>query len=732
MSEQPAADPAESSRLTKRRRPATACEQCRRRKVRCDQSLPCGPCTRSRLGLYCSYPPGITLRLFPRPGPSNVPHQDGCSAPPPSTDPTFNQSCTPRQETQASETFPSVQRDSDVQSLGETKTLGTLPAPRLRNGLDKTRLFGRSHWIYAAERLPGILANFDAKEADFALEGGGADIVAQFLEVRRIRRAVKLQSSARIDEVSSNLLEILPQKEICDVLISCYARTFDQIYRIIHLPSFRADYDRFWQDPGSFKTPNHFIMTLFVTSAIGSTFYTGSGSSDIRQWAPIWIQTAQSWLTGPSEKSTHSFDGLQVFTLLLLSRQTTYNAPGTGWISPASLLSMAMSMGLHRNPDLFASLSGFQTEMRKRLWAAVVELVIQSHLDSGIPVLLSGHDFDSVAPLNIDDKDVNPDTKSLPTPRDGFTDSSLQIQLVESQSLRLEISKLINDSQSTHSYEKTLQLGSEMRAACRQMATFFSQSPTTHSGTTSTVTEFHRRFFDIAFHRYILLLHRPFMIDSLDDPKFCLARKLCVESATVMVSYAIDMVPCLEQLRQDDLFLLASTGRNSFKGPFNMDVILVLGLELLVQLDEQGAGNLHFDRLDELLQINRSHLRLTLEKTLNVLLEILKSGSVSTKAYNFLAALLAQAQAIETGQCGRKAAYDSIRDTLKTTLEVLKRHNNVGLEYREGGAANEPADMNTVPSLNFELFDFSSNWDISNILYLPDIDGDSQDEFNFN
>lgn len=39
----------------KRRRPALSCEQCRRRKVRCDREMPCGPCTKSHPPLECEY-----------------------------------------------------------------------------------------------------------------------------------------------------------------------------------------------------------------------------------------------------------------------------------------------------------------------------------------------------------------------------------------------------------------------------------------------------------------------------------------------------------------------------------------------------------------------------------------------------------------------------------------------------------------------------------------------------
>lgn len=39
----------------KRRRPAVACTECRRRKIRCDRVSPCGPCSKSSLGLRCVY-----------------------------------------------------------------------------------------------------------------------------------------------------------------------------------------------------------------------------------------------------------------------------------------------------------------------------------------------------------------------------------------------------------------------------------------------------------------------------------------------------------------------------------------------------------------------------------------------------------------------------------------------------------------------------------------------------
>lgn len=44
----------------KRRRPALSCEQCRRRKIKCDRNYPCGQCTQSKTA-SCTYAPDSVL-----------------------------------------------------------------------------------------------------------------------------------------------------------------------------------------------------------------------------------------------------------------------------------------------------------------------------------------------------------------------------------------------------------------------------------------------------------------------------------------------------------------------------------------------------------------------------------------------------------------------------------------------------------------------------------------------
>lgn len=70
----------DSSLPRKRRRTAKSCEQCRHRKIGCDQAHPCGPCRRSRDQLTCTYRDlATTTPSSDQPRPNSL--ENGISAP---------------------------------------------------------------------------------------------------------------------------------------------------------------------------------------------------------------------------------------------------------------------------------------------------------------------------------------------------------------------------------------------------------------------------------------------------------------------------------------------------------------------------------------------------------------------------------------------------------------------------------------------------------------------------
>lgn len=584
-----------------------------------------------------------------------------------------------------------------------------------------------------------VLGKFDAmNEVEASLTAAQAELTNIIKETRSLRKTAKAQEAVQLNEPFPDLLGTLPAKAICNELVHAYFRTFESIYRIVHVPTFWKEYNLFWEEPNMQPLPIHFRMKLVLILSIGTTFFSESSpktqASSLQRQAQQWIYAAQWWLTGPSEKTTATLDGLQVSCLLILARQTVNKGPGRStWVSTGSLIAMAQSMGLHRNPKMFPSLTPFQIQMRARLWATVLELAC---LDSSLPPCISLDDYDTSPPSNYDDQELDPTEATERVPGEGVTDSSIQILLANSLPLRLKVVRLLHDFRHEQSYQTALKVGAELKTACREVASFFHSAmsrPPGQSRSVLKVTDFHRKFLDIYFRTYILLLQRPFMLQSKANLLFCLARKVCVESAMVIGSYANNMSLNLPSSPLDDLSRLFKVGRGVFKGPLSLDVIMVLGLEVVTQLEEEGPQHVAPDLLDEFNKAGRAPLIRTLELISDQLLQIIAQGSASTKRYLLASAYLSQIRAMETGQNVKMAVYKDAVERVKKCHSLLQEQvaqlQHLRPEH-QGDVAMSIVDATTTPFL-LQDANATGPWDVSYLLDFSLLGNEEQSSWGF-
>lgn len=121
--------------------------------------------------------------------------------------------------------------------------------------------------------------------------------------------------------------------------------------------------------------------------------------------------------TGPTSRESVTIRGLQVHCLLLLCRQAYAIDKWANWNSAGSLLRLAISQGFHRDPKSFTRLSAFDAEMRRRIWATILELNVQLSIDAAMPPLISVDDYDTKPPSNLDDEDFDAISETLPSPK---------------------------------------------------------------------------------------------------------------------------------------------------------------------------------------------------------------------------------------------------------------------------------------------------------------------------
>ncbi|KAI0392469.1 hypothetical protein F5Y17DRAFT_436178 [Xylariaceae sp. FL0594] len=254
----------------------------------------------------------------------------------------------------------------------------------------------------------------------------------------------------------------LPSKEETDSLVAVYLDQFEQLYRIVHIPTFRKEYESFWDHhhvrPASFTAL--VLAIISVSCCLGmqaSGKFIGVKSSAFAM-AETWVKACDTWLDAQSYKHRRLVH-YQVDCLLFLAKRVNIIKKKRFWALSGRLVHDAISIGLHHDPDSLSSdLSPYDKEMRRRIWSTVVELNLQASIDLGAPTLLSQVHNDADAPSNLDDDSFGESSAEIPMsrPRAEYTFSSYAHISRQSLPVRLEVCKLLTGPPVNLGWEQVL------------------------------------------------------------------------------------------------------------------------------------------------------------------------------------------------------------------------------------------------------------------------------------
>ena len=116
---------------------------------------------------------------------------------------------------------------------------------------------------------------------------------------------------------------------------------------------------------------------------------------------------------------------LQAFTLFLVCARR-HDDSRFVWTVTGLVVRIAQSMGLHRDGEQFG-LSPFEVEQRRRLWWQIIALDIRASEDHGSDPTIVEQQYDTKLPLNINDDDIDVDTKETPEARLGCTEMTFDL-----------------------------------------------------------------------------------------------------------------------------------------------------------------------------------------------------------------------------------------------------------------------------------------------------------------
>ncbi|KAJ5407626.1 hypothetical protein N7509_001509 [Penicillium cosmopolitanum] len=652
--------------VQRRRRPPLSCTECRRRKLKCDRSLPCGQCIRSKTADCCVFvgPQPVTSsesshRMSPPLSRTRLPngHDDqsqtsgGMFVFDAKLGPKSSSNRTP--ETSISDVYSEIttsQNSSDA--LGVDDRVRFLPDSSFRGKKGKTRYFGRSHYTTTVSFFQDI--------GSFLRRGRNNCKDAEYTDMKKFkcdlwsRESKDHQSAFR--EQAFKLDEMVPSREVADQLLGLYLDTFETTFRILHIPTFLKQYADYWATGQ--KSDSSFIAQLLAVMAAGSCFYTPSAERDDRDSyqnpAMKWIMAVQSYISCTFVSPSIDFKMIQTQCLLLVARLGVAGDGDVAWASSGSLIRSAITMGLNRDPSRFRkAMSPFWAELRRRLWMTIVELDLKISLDRGVPPSVDLDECDCDAPSNWDDNEMFEKMEHSPT-ESTLTNTSqnfYQTILVKTLPLRYRIARKINTLNFNLSYDDALRMGEELLRSTKHASSLFDD----HTPDIDPIKTARHRFAQslhlFLMRKFLLALHRPFSLSVARLPKCSYSRKVCLEVSLDMLSQ-MELPPSPQSIQYPHITQL---GSGMFRDEiFHAAITVCVELSLQAQEMSQSLGptmeGVNSSVLMSMVQSQQSVMLQAVDRTMNDFGRRIGPSGKGCKPYFFLTLILASVKSRIKGE----------------------------------------------------------------------------------
>ncbi|OGM47284.1 hypothetical protein ABOM_003828 [Aspergillus bombycis] len=269
----------------------------------------------------------------------------------------------------------------------------------------------------------------------------------------RIRERAKKQKleplSSLVPSLSLDtaLRAIIPSKTVASALLDAYFENFENIHRVIHISSFKEEFEVFWRSPGSLSLS--WVANLVIILRLGLLAHPDPESIS-NDASPEWLQYIESQGLQLAELFSHcrssegrpSLDHVQTQCLLVVARIADGSKATVAWKLAGQLIQTCLIMGFHRESELVGgSMSIFDAEMRRRLWTTALELYLHVSRHASVQEAFLQAQYNIRRPLDINDRDLSANMTRLPTPdfKVSATDTSFQHALSESLGLRLRL-----------------------------------------------------------------------------------------------------------------------------------------------------------------------------------------------------------------------------------------------------------------------------------------------------
>lgn len=198
-----------------------------------------------------------------------------------------------------------------------------------------------------------------------------------------------------------------------------------------------------------------------------------------------------------------------------------------------NIVQIAMHMGYHRDAKHFPNISLFAGEMRRRIWALIVQLDFSISTQVGLPRIIKENQTDVAEPRNLADSDLNEFTTELPPsrPETEVTPTLYTLAKLRLLSVGAKVADVATEPR-PYSYAHVLQLDKEIDEAREALPSSMKWVSLASSLSVSSQVIIQRIWLEVSVQRLKIVLHKQFMVASRLQQQYTYSVSACLVAAT--------------------------------------------------------------------------------------------------------------------------------------------------------------------------------------------------------
>ncbi|KAJ5701343.1 hypothetical protein N7488_008891 [Penicillium malachiteum] len=591
---------AEHAGSKKRTRVQFSCTACRYRKLKCCRTYPCTNCKKRGEAATCTY-----VGRGPK-----AKAQHGRASP------TLVQDRLQHLENLVMSLAQQKKPDDQIYDFNtgleemvgydtppSTDERETKPSPRDTGTLvvkeDGTNYIDSANWRAILEEINGVKEYLDEQEENSDEDGIEDDPFDASSPVLLLGLAKPI--------TRQEVLADMPERSIADRLVSRFLQTSEPSVVIIHVPTFRREYEHFWKHPLDMSFT--WIALLYSIMALSVTLHHRSeeplpmSTADPMTLWDIFRRKAAQCLVQANYITPGKYKPNAMFLYTIVEFYRSQD----GQMGVSHLLGitirLALRMGYHRDPSHYLKLSPYEGEMRRRMWAMLCQLDTLVSFQNGLPRTIQSYYQDTAMPSNLLDTDFDENTPQLPPGRP--EEERTQVSYTRAKTRLMNVFGQICDSayrREPVSYDEIMTMDRALEAAHAKMPSFLRVRPLAQAIGEQTYIILNRYTLNLIYQKARIVLHRPYITER--HGKHANSRQICISAASATLRHHADIwsesLPGGQVYKER--FLLNSLQNTDF-----MLSAMILCLALSQDNDNMDASEMTQEKSELLLLLENTH-----------------------------------------------------------------------------------------------------------------------------